>query len=235
MQTVGLSRATKPCIHKMLSSTFDYNSNMVIYVVRDFPEPNNALYAQALERFLAQVHIAQNGSLLTLFTNRHTMERCYEVVRPQLVEQGMNLLCQKKGSSTKTLRDMFINEKTASLFALKSFWQGFDAPGDTLQGVIIPRLPFGKPNDPLSLERNERDSQAWMHYSLPKAIIETKQAVGRLIRKSDDKGFVIFTDVRLVTKSYGKVFLNSMPTQAIRILSARDICKDIYNRRLKNN
>lgn len=235
MQTVGLSRATKPCIHKMLSSTFDYNSNMVIYVVRDFPEPNNALYAQALERFLAQVHIAQNGSLLTLFTNRHTMERCYEVVRPQLVEQGMNLLCQKKGSSTKTLRDMFINEKTASLFALKSFWQGFDAPGDTLQGVIIPRLPFGKPNDPLSLERNERDSQAWMHYSLPKAIIETKQAVGRLIRKSDDKGFVIFTDVRLVTKSYGKVFLNSMPTHAIRILSARDICKDIYNRRLKNN
>ena len=235
MQTVGLSHATKPCVHKMLNSPYDYNHNMVIYVVRDFPEPNNALYLEALERFLAQVHKAQHGSLLTLFTNRHTMEQCYETVRPVLVEQGMNLLCQKKGSSTKTLRDMFINEKTASLFALKSFWQGFDAPGDTLQGVIIPKLPFGKPNDPLSLERSERDPQAWMHYSLPQAIIETKQAVGRLIRKCDDKGFVIFTDVRLVKKSYGKIFLNSMPTQAIRVLSAQDICNDIYQRRLKNS
>ena len=235
MQTVGLSHATKPCVHKMLNSPYDYNHNMVIYVVRDFPEPNNALYLEALERFLAQVHKAQHGSLLTLFTNRHTMEQCYETVRPVLVEQGMNLLCQKKGSSTKTLRDMFINEKTASLFALKSFWQGFDAPGDTLQGVIIPKLPFGKPNDPLSLERSERDPQAWMHYSLPQAIIETKQAVGRLIRKCDDKGFVIFTDVRLVKKTYGKIFLNSMPTQAIRVLSAQDICNDIYQRRLKNS
>lgn len=87
-----------------------------------------------------------------------------------------------------------MKDEHLSLFALKSFWEGFDAPGATLKGVVIPKLPFGLPTDPLSCERQQRDDRAWAHYSLPHAVIEVKQAVGRLIRKSTDRGIVVLAD-----------------------------------------
>ena len=129
--------------------------------------------------------------------------------------------------SVKGLRDDFIKDEHLSLFALKSFWEGFDAPGSTLKGVVIPKLPFAKPSDPLSCERAARDDQAWRHFVLPAAVLETKQAAGRLIRKSTDTGILILADNRLVTKGYGKTFLNSLPSQTIKIMPTQDIIAEI--------
>ena len=211
----------------MLGSSFDFDRNMTIYVPSDMPEPNDLSYLSALENFLTRVHLAQRGSMLTLFTNRKEMERCFDAVQPKLKEEDLRLVCQKWGVSTKGLRDDFLKDESLSLFALKSFWEGFDAPGATLRGVVIPKLPFARPSDPLSCERAARDDAAWRKYVLPAAIIETKQAAGRLIRKADDKGVLILADKRLVTKSYGKAFLNSMPSKNIQVLTCSQIVEQL--------
>ena len=194
-----------------VESSFDFDTNMHIYVPTDIPEPQDPHYLEALESFLIKLHRAQKGSLLTLFTNRREMEQCFGKVQPALKEDNLRLVCQKWGVSVKGLKDDFLKDEHLSLFALKSFWEGFDAPGSTLKGVVIPKLPFGLPTDPLSCERQQRDDRAWAHYSLPSAVIEVKQAVGRLIRTATDKGIVVLADRRLITKYYGKKFLNSLP------------------------
>lgn len=206
-----------------LPSSYDYDRNMTIFVVKDMPEPTTGNYLSELQELLIKTHVAQQGSMLTLFTNRKEMEQCFCAVSPALKAENLRLVCQKWGLSVKGLRDDFINDAHLSLFALKSFWEGFDAPGSTLRGVIIPRLPFGKPTDPLSCERAVRDTNAWYHYVLPAAIIETKQAAGRLIRGSQDRGVLIFADARLVSKGYGQMFLNSMPSRTVEFVTTKEL------------
>ena len=210
-----------------LNSSYDFDNNMTIYVADDIPEPNDPAYLSALQNLLIEAHRAQKGSFLTLFTNRREMEKCFESVQPQLKEDNLRVVCQKWGVSAKGLRDDFLADEHLSLFALKSFWEGFDAPGSTLKGVIIPKLPFAKPSDPLSCERAQRDPQAWLHYVLPAAVLETKQAAGRLIRKAEDKGCLILADRRLLTKGYGKAFLKSLPSKNIKICSSAVIAHEL--------
>ena len=210
-----------------LDSSYDFDNNMIVYVVKDMPEPNDPRYADALGDLLIRTHLAQHGSMLTLFTNRREMERAYEVVSPALKPDVLRLVCQKYGVSVQGLRDDFLADEHLSLFALKSFWEGFNAPGATLKGVIIPKLPFARPTDPLYCERAARDDRAWWHYVLPQAVIETKQAAGRLIRKADDHGVLILADKRLVTKSYGKTFLKSLQSRTVRVCTADEIVRSL--------
>ena len=210
-----------------VNSSFDFDNNMHVYVPTDMPEPQDPLYLPALQEFLIKLHRAQEGSLLTLFTNRREMEQCFDRVRPALKDDDLRLVCQKWGVSVKGLKDDFLKDEHLSLFALKSFWEGFDAPGATLKGVVIPKLPFGLPTDPLSCERQQRDDRAWAHYSLPAAVIEVKQAVGRLIRTATDKGIVVLADKRLITKYYGKKFLNSLPSRTITYATCDEIVEEV--------
>ena len=217
----------------MLGSSYDFNTNMQVLVIQDIPEPNQPGYLEALSELLTRVHVAQQGSMLTLFTNRREMETCFASVDPRLKEAGLRLICQKWGVSNKGLRDDFLKDTSISLFALKSFWEGFDAPGATLRGVVIPKLPFAKPTDPLSCERATRDSAAWSHYILPQAIIEVKQAAGRLIRTSTDKGVLILADKRLLTKGYGRLVLRSLPSRNITTCST-DEAVEILRRSIES-
>lgn len=221
------STPEKPTKTLELGSSFDFDNNMTIYVPTDMPEPNELSYLPALETFLIRAHIALEGSMLTLFTNRKEMERCFDGVQPHLKEHDLRVICQKWGVSAKGLRDEFLANEHLSLFALKSFWEGFDAPGATLKGVVIPKLPFARPTDPLSCERAARDSAAWRKYVLPAAVIEMKQAAGRLIRKADDTGALILADNRLISKGYGKTVLSSMPSKNIRFLTCEQIVQEL--------
>ena len=200
-----------------MTSDYDYDSHMSILVPTNLAAPTSPAYLSQLEELLYQVHVAMDGSTLTLFTNRREMEEMYRRLRPRLLEKNLSLSCQQTGVAPKRLRDDFIKDEKRSLFALKAFWEGFDAPGNTLRCVVIPKLPFGNPNEPLARERDVRDKAAWAHYSLPDAVISLKQAAGRLIRTSTDTGVLVLADNRLVSKGYGKKFLNSMPTQHTEI------------------
>lgn len=198
-----------------LDSSFDFDANMSVVVARDLPAPNERAYLPALEDLLYDVHVAMGGSVLTLFTNRRDMERVYEGLRPRLAAVGLDVVCQERGSSPRRLRTRFMSEESLSLMALRSFWEGFDATGDTLRCVVIPKLPFASPNDPLVRERDLRENRAWWKYSLPEAVISVKQAAGRLIRSSTDRGVLVLADSRLVTKGYGRLFVNSLPSKNV--------------------
>lgn len=214
-----------------LDSGYDFENNMVVYVPSNMPEPGDRVgYLPALEELLFSVHVAMGGSVLTLFTNRREMEHTYARLQTRLNTAGIGLICQTRGTSARRLREEFIADESLSLFALRSFWEGFDAPGDTLRCVVITKLPFARPNDPLSQERRLRDAQSWNHYVLPEAIIDFKQAAGRLIRSSTDSGCLVLPDARLVTKFYGRAFLAALPTPHYSVLSCEDISHDIESR-----
>ena len=106
-------------------------------------------------------------------------------------------------------------EKSLSLMALRSFWEGFDATGDTLRCVVIPKLPFASPTDPLVREREAREDRAWWRYSLPEAVLSIKQAAGRLIRSSTDTGVLVLADSRVASKRYGSLFVKSLPSKSV--------------------
>lgn len=202
-----------------LSSSFDYDHAMSVVAVRDMPRPGERSYLPALEDVLFDVHVAMGGSVLTLFTNRREMELVYEGLRPRLAEQGLDLACQERGSSPRRLRERFLAEESLSLLALRSFWEGFDAAGDTLRCVVIPKLPFPSPREPLAQEREQRDPRAWWHHALPEAVLSVKQAAGRLIRTASDTGVLVIADVRVVQKRYGGQFLSSLPSRDQQLLS----------------
>lgn len=217
--SVGLDRLPKgsfSCVQ--LESSYNFQENMAVVVAGDIPDPRDRdAYLAAMENLLVDVHMAMGGSTLTLFTNRRDMEDLYGRVEPRLSCQGLELACQLRGTSVKRLRDRFLSEESSSLFALKAFWEGFDASGATLRCVVIPKLPFANPTEPLSCERNVREERAWAKYSLPDAVLEVKQAAGRLIRTSTDRGVLVLADSRLLSKGYGKKFLSSLPSQFQRI------------------
>ncbi|MDR3136484.1 MAG: hypothetical protein LBU07_03570 [Coriobacteriales bacterium] len=210
-----------------LGSSYDFDANMTVFVPTTMPEPNNlyqrSSYDDALEGLLFLIHTSLGGGVLTLFTNRRDMEEMYGRLKDRLQAADINLLCQFRGVSKTQLRERFIADERLSLFALRSFWEGFDAPGQTLRCVIIPKLPFGRPNDPLQREREARESRAWIRYSLPEAIISLKQAAGRLIRSSQDSGYLVLADKRLITKFYGQSFLSALPSANIHFLAEEEI------------
>lgn len=206
-----------------LDSSFDFDGHMSVVVARDLPAPSDRAYLPALENLLFDVHVAMGGSVLTLFTNRRDMERVYEGLRPRLAAQGLEVACQERGSSPRRLRQRFTEDRALSLMALRSFWEGFDAAGDTLRCVVIPKLPFASPNDPLVRERDLREARAWWKYSLPDAVISVKQAAGRLIRSASDTGVLVLADSRLTTKGYGKLFISSLPSKSVSTLEAASV------------
>ena len=196
-----------------LDSSFDYQNHMSVVAVRDMSAPGTRGYLEELENLLYDIHVAMGGSVLTLFTNRREMEQIYAMLLPRLMDEGLELMCQDRRSSPRRISERFMAEKQLSLFALKSFWEGFDAAGDTLRCVVIPRLPFASPRDPLVCEREAREQRAWWRYSLPEAVLSVKQAAGRLIRTASDTGVVVLADSRICTKRYGRTFLNALPSK----------------------
>ncbi len=225
---VGLDRLPAPT-HKdvQLDSSFDYDKSMSVIVTKDMPAPNEGGYLDALAELLYDVHRSMDGSVLTLFTNRRDMERMYAELGPRLTKDGLALVCQERGSSPRRLRQQFMAEKRTSLLALRSFWEGFDASGDTLRCVVIPKLPFASPNDPIVRERDLREERAWWRHSLPEAVISVKQAAGRLIRTSSDRGVLVLADSRVAQKRYGRTFTDSLPSKTVVMLETQNVWRYI--------
>ncbi len=217
------SATSKKCVKTMsLPSDYNFDEQMHIILPTQMPEANKEEFDSAFFELLYGIHVALNGSVLTLFTSKNAMQKCYYELKDRFKNAGLEIIMQTNGSRA-SVQERFIKEKSLSLFALKSFWEGFDAPGDTLRCVVIARLPFSSPYDPLVCERNARETNSWWHYSLPESITEIKQASGRLIRCSTDEGFLVLADGRLQTKAYGANYLRALPSKNIQKLSNEEI------------
>jgi ATP-dependent DNA helicase DinG len=175
-----------------------------------------------------QRHLLEtNGRAFVLFTSYGMMSFCADRLQGWLAEHDLTLYCQGRGMPRSAMLDRFRNDPRAVLFGTDSFWQGVDVPGDALQNVIITRLPFSVPDHPLLEARvdliRERGGNPFTEYQVPEAIIKLKQGFGRLIRSRSDSGRVVILDPRMLTKYYGRLFLESLPDCRVELDNGVDI------------
>jgi ATP-dependent DNA helicase DinG len=195
-------------------SPFPYSRSVLLAVPRDAPLPDEGSYRAFVDRAASALAGVAGGSALILFTSYEALRSAYAAARPVLEEQG--ILCLKQGDDDRSrLLQSFLSDESSVLFATDSFWEGVDAPGDTLRLVILCRLPFKAPTDPVfearceALERN--GGNPFMELSLPESVMKFKQGFGRLMRRSSDHGVVAVLDGRILRKRYGAYFLRSLP------------------------
>lgn len=201
---------------KTWESPFDYPHQAVLYVPEGMPDPNDATYTQAVVTAVLPAIVASGGRAFCLFTSLRAMREARERIEEGLRKRGLDfpVLLQGEGSRTELL-ERFRKLGNAVLVGSQSFWEGVDVRGPTLSLVMIDRLPFTPPDDPVLTARIERinaqGGNAFMDHQLPQAVILLKQGAGRLIRDDTDRGVLMICDPRIITKSYGKRVWQSLP------------------------
>ena len=213
LSRIGLSGAQT----LLLGSPFDFKKNVTLIVPRNISLPRekggsaDTEFFDAVYKYIRQTE----GGAFVLFTSYSLMKRTAEALTPKLVCLGYPLLTQGAGISRSKMIEEFRKNRNSVLFGTDSFWQGVDVPGEALRNVIITQLPFAVPTYPLTEARSEAITLAggnsFREYTIPEAVIKLKQGFGRLVRKADDKGIVVILDSRILTKSYGKIFLRALP------------------------
>ena len=221
MRRTGVSLAGEERIIKgEFPSPFPYNKNMLFAVPSDAPLPDNIQFQQYVEMALPRLIQAAAGRTLVLFTSYESLKSAYRTTVASMPGFPGRVMKQGDDDNAKLL-EAFKKENESVLFATDSFWQGVDIPGESLSQVIIVKLPFTVPNDPVFVARAEaiekRGGSSFMELSVPEAVIKFRQGIGRLIRRSDDKGVVVVLDRRIYEKKYGSIFIASMPD-----------CKKVY-------
>lgn len=195
-----------------LGSPFNYRESTLVYVPDDFPEPNEKEeYQLAIERGIIELATALDGRVMALFTSYSQLKQTAHAIAPRLELGNIAVYDQSDGSSRQMLLDGFKSTQKAVLLGTKSFWEGVDIPGDSLSALIITRLPFAVPLDPIFAARSETYQDSFQDYAVPDAILRFRQGFGRLIRTQTDRGIVAIFDRRVITKTYGASFLQSLP------------------------
>jgi ATP-dependent DNA helicase DinG len=207
-----------------LGSPFDYSKQATLYVESDLPEPNDPLFiSRACERIVHYLKMTTGGAFV-LFTSYGMLNSAHERLKPVLDELKLPLLVHGQGPPARVLLERFKTTPNAVLLGTTSFWQGVDVQGDQLRNVIVVKLPFAVPDEPVIEARldaiKKRGGNAFMEYSVPEAIIKLKQGFGRLIRSKSDEGIVVILDSRIKTKHYGRLFLEALPP--CRTVAAED-------------
>ena len=196
-------------------SSFDFEKQAILYLPRAMPDPRSPEFTQLAAGEIAKILGVTRGHAFVLCTSNQSMNALFEIVSSRV-----NYPCFLQGSMSKAgLLERFRETPNAVLFATSSFWQGVDVQGDQLSCVIIDKLPFAVPTDPIVAARahyiDENGGRSFFEYSVPQAIITLKQGIGRLIRSRTDKGIIAILDPRIRTKGYGRDFLQSLPRMRI--------------------
>jgi DNA polymerase-3 subunit epsilon/ATP-dependent DNA helicase DinG len=209
---------------RMVGSPFDYENSALLYLVNDIPEPSDAHgYQRSLEQTITRLAKATNGRLLALFTSYAQLKRTSQAIMPEMIKHEIQVYEQGDGSSPNTLLENFRDAEKAVLLGTRSFWEGVDIPGEALSVLVITKLPFDVPSDPIVASRSETFDDPFNEYSLPEAILRFRQGFGRLIRTQSDRGVVAVLDKRILTKKYGRLFLESLPACTMKIGTASEL------------
>ncbi|MBI4761070.1 MAG: helicase C-terminal domain-containing protein [Chloroflexota bacterium] len=194
-----------------LGSPYDYENAALLYIANDIPEPNQNGYEQILHKTILNAAKATGGRMLVLFTSYAALKKAAQAITAPLAREEIYVYEQGDGASPNALLESFKTTERAVLLGTKSFWEGVDVPGEALSVVVITKLPFDVPSDPLIAARSEMYEDPFNQYYLPEAILKFRQGFGRLIRTQSDRGVVAILDRRVLTKQYGRLFLESLP------------------------
>ena len=208
-----------------LPPQFDFYNQVKIFIPKYMPAPakdNSNEYIECLKEEISTYVKLTEGKALVLFTNGYLLNKIGSELAEGFSGAGISLLMQKGGISRKMLLNEFKSDVNSVLFGLDSFWLGVDVPGEALSNLIVTKLPFLVPDHPVVKARMEfidsRGGNSFLEYSLPEAVLKFRQGIGRLIRGKDDRGIIVILDSRVISKFYGKFFLNSIDECEIEII-----------------
>lgn len=221
---LGLLPMQQRLFERIYDSPFDYMRQSLFAIPKDIPAPNDRIFVErACQEILQALEISQ-GNAFILFTSFQMMQSCAFHLKDAFAQKNFPLFLQGE-DQRKQLLDRFKETKRAVLFGTDSFWEGVDVVGNALRLVIIVKLPFKVPSEPIVQARSERilkqGGDPFLEYSVPSAIVKFKQGFGRLIRGKKDRGCIVCLDQRLIKKGYGKLFLDSLPN-CTRIIDTAD-------------
>ncbi len=194
-----------------VGSPFDYENNTLVYLPTNIPEPNSPGYQKTTADALVNLVKQLKGRTLVLFTSYSQLKQTANAIKRPLADAGIVVYQQGDGSSRRQMIENFKTADQAVLLGTRSFWEGVDIPGDNLSCVVITKIPFAVPSDPIVSARSETFDNAFHQYSIPQAILMFRQGFGRLIRTQTDRGVVAIFDRRVISKNYGQAFLDSLP------------------------
>ncbi len=230
---IGLNRVPEERIGEyLLKSPFEYSKRVMLGIPNDSPDPGSPDFQDFISGTIVDAVELSEGSALILFTSYKMLNTTYSDLEPLLSRQGLTVMKQGSSDRSKLLAD-FNEDVSSVLFATDSFWEGVDAPGDSLKLVIICKLPFRVPTDPIVKARIEviekRGGNAFMELSLPEAAMKLKQGFGRLMRRKSDHGVVLILDPRIIRKRYGSILSATLPETAKSVGTGKKIMEDMEN------
>jgi ATP-dependent DNA helicase DinG len=230
-ERVGLKGLTaREPLQRIFPSPFNYEQNVLLGVPTDAPAPDQPGYQVFLSSFITEALRSSRGAGLVLFTSYALLREVCSDVQPALLPLGIRILRQGDDDRARLL-ERFREDTRSVLFATDSFWEGVDAPGETLQMVILSRLPFRVPSEPVLKARmaaiEEQGGNPFAQLSLPDAVMRLRQGFGRLMRRQDDRGVVLILDSRVVSKQYGAVFLDSLPRTRRAISRSSEVLREV--------
>jgi len=211
----------------VLGSPFDYRASTLLLCPSDMPEPEQAGYAASVQSALIDTVSASDGRALVLFTSHAALRAAYNGIKRPLEERDILVLGQGIDGAPKHLLNTLRENRRVVVLGAASFWEGVDVSGEALSLLVIARLPFPVPSDPVFQARSELFEQPFDQYAVPQAILRFKQGFGRLIRSRTDRGVLVVLDRRLRSRRYGELFLRSVPACTFRELPARDLPSEV--------
>ena len=207
----------------LLGSPFDYPNAAMLCIPEDMPEPDQWAYPPAVEQAITDAAVAADGRTMALFTSHAALQAAASGVRSNLRAQGITVLAQGIDGTPHQLVRRLIDEPRSVILGTSSFWEGVDLAGDVLKVLLLARLPFSVPTAPVFAARSEQFENPFEEYALPQAILRARQGFGRLIRTKTDRGAVVLLDRRVLSRRYGKQFLDSLPPTNRQTFKLREL------------
>ena len=218
MESFQAKTGSEGCTAEQVFSPFDFKRQMRVFVATDAPQPTREqarLDREYLGRMIGFCCERVRGGSLVLFTSYFDLTECAKAVAPLMEKAGRSFYQQGRDGSRQELARNLKRDGNAVLFGTESFWTGIDVPGAALSQVIITRLPFGNPSNPIAEARaewcRERGGSPFQEITLPEALVKFRQGIGRLIRRQDDLGTITVLDSRIIHRPYGRDFLSVLP------------------------
>jgi predicted DnaQ family exonuclease/DinG family helicase len=206
-----------------VASPFDYQRSTLLYLADDMPEPSAPGYQHQLHEALIDFCTAMGGRTLVLFTSHAALQAASRATKGPLEERGVVVLGQRIDGSARQLIDRLKADPNVVVYGTSTFWEGVDVVGPALSAIVITKLPFSVPSDPVFAARSELFEEPFLHYAVPQAVLRFKQGFGRLIRSSRDRGVCVVLDRRVVSKRYGASFVQSLPSCTVTVGSVHDL------------